>query len=121
MEAMGSKSPICKEDLVWLERPQCPEEFSGEASSFEQDLQPRSGCRLVKANQHLSSSLNEVTNRLHQKVGKSALATDVLVNAVHTGDVLASIVEEAKTRKVATPVVTTSTTKDLEGPHHKIN
>ena len=69
---------------------------------------------LVKANQHLSSSLSEVTNRLPQEGGKSALATDVLVNVVQTRDVPASIVEEAKTRKVATPVATTSTTKTLK-------
>ena len=65
-------------------------------------------------NQHLSSSLGEVTNRLHQGVGKSALATDVLVNSVHTGDVPASIVEEEKARKVAPPVATTPTTHTLK-------
>ena len=65
---------------------------------------PSPDAELVKANQHLSSSLGEVTNRLHQEVGKSALATYVLVNAVHTGDVPASIVEEAKARKASTPL-----------------
>ena len=59
-------------------------------------LNPGPDAELVKANQQLSTNLGEVTNRLHQEVGKSALATDVLVNAVHTGDVPATIVEEAK-------------------------
>ena len=59
-------------------------------------MNPGPDAELVKANQQLSNNLGEVTNRLHQEVGKSALATDVLVNAVHTGDVPAAIVEEAK-------------------------
>ena len=63
---------------------------------------------LVKANQQLSANLGEVTNRLHQEVGKSALATDVLVNAVHTGDVPASIVEEAKAMKDSEQKIVTS-------------
>ena len=54
---------------------------------------PSPDTELVKANQQLSFSLGEVTNRLQQEVGKSVLATDVLVNVVHTGDVPASIVE----------------------------
>ena len=62
-------------------------------------LNPGPDAELVKANQQLSNNLGEVTNRLHQEVGKSALATDVLVNAVHTGDVPAAIVEEAKAIK----------------------
>ena len=62
-------------------------------------LNPGPNAELVKANQQLSNNLGEVTNRLHQEVGKSALATDVLVNAVHTGDVPAAIVEEAKAMK----------------------
>ena len=62
-------------------------------------LNPGPDVELVKANQQLSANLGEVTNRLHQEVGKSALATDVLVNAVHTGDVPAAIVEEARAIK----------------------
>ena len=62
-------------------------------------INPGPDAELVKANQQLSNNLGEVTNRLHQEVGKSALATDVLVNAVHTGDVPAAIVEEAKAMK----------------------
>ena len=61
-------------------------------------LNPSSDAELFKANQRFSSTLGEVMNRPYQEVGKSALATDVLVNAVHTGDVTAFIVEEAKTR-----------------------
>ena len=57
----------------------------GNAGLVQQDVQPHFERGAGKANQQLSSSLGEVTNRLHQEVGKTALATDVLVNAVHTG------------------------------------
>ena len=83
-------------------------------------LNPGPDAELVKANQQLSANLGEVTNRLHQEVGKSALATDVLVNAVHTGDVPATIVEEAKAMKESRNVkkqnlkLTTSATKKLQ-------
>ena len=83
-------------------------------------LNPGPDAELIKANQKLSTNLGEVTNRLHQEVGKSALATDVLVNAVHTGDVPAAIVEEAKAMKESRAVeekktkLTTSSTKTLQ-------
>ena len=83
-------------------------------------LNPGPDAELVKANRQLSMNLGEVTNRLHQEVGKSALATDVLVNAVHTGDVPAAIVEEAKAIKESKTIeankkiVTESTSKKLQ-------
>ena len=84
-------------------------------------LNPGPDAELVKANQQLSTNLGEVTNRLHQEVGKSALATDVLVNAVHTGDVPAAIVEEAKAIKesktkedLGTKIVTNAPAKKLQ-------
>ena len=82
-------------------------------------LNPGPDAELVKANQQLSTNLGEVTNRLHQEVGKSTLATDVLVNAVHTGDVPAAIVEEAKAIQESRAVekktkVTTSSTRTLQ-------
>ena len=82
-------------------------------------LNPGPDAELVKANQQLSTNLGEVTNRLHQEVGKSALATDVLVNAVHTGDIPAAIVEEAKAIQESKAVkekkkLTTSSTKMLQ-------
>ena len=82
-------------------------------------LNPGPDAELVKANQQLSTNLGEVTNRLHQEVGKSALATDVLVNAVHTGDVPAAVVEEAKAIQESRAVkekkkVTTSSTRTLQ-------
>ena len=73
--------------------------FLGMQALSKKMLNPGPDAELVKANQQLSANLGEVTNRLHQEVGKSALATDVLVNAVHTGDVPAAIVEEAKAIK----------------------
>ena len=83
-------------------------------------LNPGPDAELVKANQQLSTNLGEVTNRLHQEVGKSALATDVLVNAVHTGDVPAAIVEEAKAMKESRNIdskktkMTTASTRTLQ-------
>ena len=77
-------------------------------------MNPALDAKLVKANQQLSANLGEVTNRLHQEVGKSALATDVLVNSVHTGDVPASIVEEAKAIKESKIKVTTSKTSRVQ-------
>ena len=83
-------------------------------------LNPGPDAELVKANQQLSNNLGEVTNRLHQEVGKSALATDVLVNAVHTGDVPAAIVEEAKAMKESKAIekqnlkLTTQATRKLQ-------
>ena len=83
-------------------------------------LNPGPDAELVKANLQLSTNLGEVTNRLHQEVGKSALATDVLVNAVHTGDIPAAIVEEAKAIKESKTIeankkiVTESTPKKLQ-------
>ena len=83
-------------------------------------LNPGPDAELVKANQQLSTNLGEVTNRLHQEVGKSALATDVLVNAVHTGDVPAAIVEEAKAMKESRNIeeketkLTTASTRTLQ-------
>ena len=90
--------------------------FLGMQALSNKVFNPSLDTELVKVNQHLSSTLGEVTNRLHQEVGKIALATDVLVNAVHTGDVPASIVEEAKARKSATPVATTPATGNLKSP-----
>ena len=82
-------------------------------------MNPGPDAELVKANQQLSNNLGEVTNRLHQEVGKSALATDVLVNAVHTGDVPAAIVEEAKAMKESRTIekkikLTTGSSKTLQ-------
>ena len=90
--------------------------FLGMQALSSKIFNPSLDAELVKANQQLSSSLGEVTNRLHQEVGKTALVTDVLVNVVHTGDVPASIVEEAKARQVSTPVVTAPTTKTVKAP-----
>ena len=95
--------------------------FLGMQALSNKLLNPGPDAELVKANQQLSNNLGEVTNRLHQEVGKSALATDVLVNAVHTGDVPAAIVEEAKAIKESRTVeepnkktVTSSTSHKLK-------
>ena len=77
-------------------------------------INPSLDAELVKANQQLSTNLGEVTNRLHQEVGKSVLVTDVLVNAVHTGDVPASVVEEAKAMKESLPRATIMKTSAVQ-------
>ena len=82
-------------------------------------MNPGPDAELVKANQQLSANLGEVTNRLHQKVGKSALATDVLVNAVHTGDVPAAIVEEAKAIKESRTMEDSKQTVVTQKPSRK--
>ena len=87
-------------------------------------LNPGPDAELVKANQQLSTNLGEITNRLHQEVGKSALAMDVLVNAVHTGDVPAAIVEEAKAMKESRNIekkdheIDNGIYEDVAGHHH---
>ena len=83
--------------------------FLGVQAVSNKLFNPSPDAELVKANQQLSANLGEVTNRLHQEVGKSAFAADVLVNAVHTREFPASIVEEAKARKPSSPKVTHQT------------
>ena len=88
--------------------------FLGMQALSNKLVNPSPETELVKANQQLSANLGEVTNRLHQEVSKSALATDVLVNAVHTGDVPASVVEEARAMKKSVPKVTTTKTSAVQ-------
>ena len=71
---------------------------------------PSPDVELIKENQKLSTSLGEAMNRLHQEVRKSALATDVLVNAVQTGDVPTLIVKEAKAQRPVTTISSAKTT-----------
>ena len=82
--------------------------FLGMQALSNKAFNPSPDVELIKGNQKLSTSLGEATNRLQQEVGKSALATDDLVNAVETRDVTTSIVEEAKARR---PVNTISPVK----------
>ena len=93
---------------VWL--------FLGMQALSSKIFNPSLDAELVKANQQLNSSLGEVMNQLHKEVGKTALATYVLVNAVHTGDIPASIVEKAKAREMSAPLATTPTTKTVKAP-----
>ncbi len=88
--------------------------FLGMQALSSKIFNPSPDAELIKANQQLSSNLGEVTNRLHQEVGKSALATDVLVNGVHTRDVPASIVEEAKARQPLPLLATTPGMKTVK-------
>ena len=88
--------------------------FLGMQALSNKLMNPNPDVELVKANQQLSANLGEVTNRLHQEVGKSTLATDVLVNTVHTGDVPASIVEEAKAIQESKTKMTTMKTSGIQ-------
>ena len=88
--------------------------FLGMQALSNKMMNPGPDAELVKANQQLSANLGEVTNRLHQEVGKSALAMDVLVNAVHTGDVPASIVEDANAIKESKVKLTTVKTSAVQ-------
>ena len=88
--------------------------FLGMQALFNKMMNPSPDAELIKANHQLSTNLGEVTNRLHQEVGKSALATDVLVNTVHTGDVPATIVEEAKAIQESKAKLTTAKTSSVQ-------
>ena len=88
--------------------------FLGMQALSNKLMNPAPDAELIKANQQLSTNLGEVTNRVHQEVGKSALATDVLVNAVHTGGIPASIVEEAKAIKESKIKMTTSKSSNVQ-------
>ena len=94
--------------------------FLGMQALSNKLLNPGPDAELVKANQQLGANLGEVTNRLHQEVGKSALAADVLVNAVHTGDVPAAIVEEAKAIKESKTVEELNKKIVMKSPSQKL-
>ena len=88
--------------------------FLGMQALSNKMMNPSPDEELVKANQQLRTNLGEVTNQLHQEVGKSALATDVLVDAVHIGDVPASVVKEARAIQECKVKATTQKTSAVQ-------